>query len=305
MPQSIRTQFVLSALNPSNIQHTAETTSTTTTSTTAAVAGGTMSNSGDNGPVGSIFSPPLSQQPHTGPTPPTVVQNRLQPPTSATSDAMDITPPLPPLGNTTIPTPTQPMVPLTRQVPLIKALESFKFLAECPSLIPFFLQIYPKITQKFLPSIIQHLMLCLELVPPVYTAPIGITTTTTSTGAAFTSAGGAGVGGIADGATGGGGAGQTSTTTSTSVHTNVSGVDALGGPVSAPATTSTSTLTLPGTVGAVVGGADDVAVGMARYRERSNDWISAQVTLHILHYSIHTTLQQCIYSTHIYMHICR
>lgn len=114
-------------------------------------------------------------------------------------------------------------------------------------------------------------MLCLELVPPVYTAPIAATTT----GASFTTAGGAGLGGVAGGATvgsAGGVVGHTSTTTSTSVHTNASGVDVMGGPTPTPATTAT--LPLPG---GTVGGADDVAAGMARYRERSNDWISAQV----------------------------
>jgi hypothetical protein len=49
---------------------------------------------------------------------------------------------------------------------LVKAIESTKFLAECPSLLTFFLQVYPKTTQKYLPPLIQNIMLCLELANP-------------------------------------------------------------------------------------------------------------------------------------------
>ena len=46
---------------------------------------------------------------------------------------------------------------------LVKGVESFKFVGECPVLLMFFLQVYPKSSQRMLPSLIQYILIYLDL----------------------------------------------------------------------------------------------------------------------------------------------
>lgn len=56
----------------------------------------------------------------------------------------------------------------TSELPLLKSLESFKVLTECPLIIMLLFQVYPKFISRNIPPILPHMMTVLGLTLPYH-----------------------------------------------------------------------------------------------------------------------------------------
>lgn len=58
------------------------------------------------------------------------------------------------------------------EMPLLKSLESFKVLTECPLIIMLLFQVYPKFISRNIPAILPHMMTVLSLTLPIHAAQV-------------------------------------------------------------------------------------------------------------------------------------
>jgi hypothetical protein len=70
-------------------------------------------------------------------------------------------------SNSNINTGIQTLMPILPAIPLIKAIESFRVLSECPFILMFLFQVYPKAMQKSISQLVHQIMATLELVPQI------------------------------------------------------------------------------------------------------------------------------------------